>query len=202
MAKSKKIRIGKRNKLILVIGGIILLIAIIIVVLFQTGIFKDKDNDNNDSNNATPVEEVKKLKIVDQESTSRPYAIMINNINVARPLQSGLQDAYIIYEIIVEGGITRYMALFMDQNTERIGSIRSARHYFLDYALENDAIYVHHGQSPQAQSDFRTLGIDRIEVSENSTGWRDTSLNVSRIPLSSFSSVLLSSTAIVLSSIW
>ena len=179
MAKSKKIRMGKRNKLILVIGGIILLIAIIIVVLFQTGIFKDKDNDNNDSNNATPVEEVKKLKIVDEESTSRPYAIMINNINVARPLQSGLQDAYIIYEIIVEGGITRYMALFMDQNTERIGSIRSARHYFLDYALENDAIYVHHGQSPQAQSDFRTLGIDRIEVSENSTGWRDTSLNVS-----------------------
>lgn len=64
---------------------------------------------------------------------------MINNISVARPLQSGLQDAYLMYEIIVEGGITRYMALFMDQNTTRIGSIRSARHYFLDYALENDA---------------------------------------------------------------
>ena len=71
------------------------------------------------------------------------------------------------------------MALFLDQNTERIGSIRSARHYFLDYALENDAIYVHHGQSPQAKRDFTALGIERIEVSENKTGWRDTSLNVS-----------------------
>ena len=103
---------------------------------------------------------------------------MINNISVARPLQSGLQDAYIIYELIAEGGITRYMALFMDQNTERIGSIRSARHYFLDYALENDAIYVHHGQSPQAQRDFSALGVDRIVVDNSKTGWRDKSLNV------------------------
>ena len=71
------------------------------------------------------------------------------------------------------------MALFMDQNTTRIGSIRSARHYFLDYALENDAIYVHHGQSPQAQSDFSTLGIDRIVADNSKTGWRDKSLNVS-----------------------
>jgi hypothetical protein len=69
------------------------------------------------------------------------------------------------------------MALFMDQDTARIGSIRSSRHYYLDYALENDAIYVHHGQSPQALSDFSTLGVDRIEVS-NSTGWRDKTLNL------------------------
>ena len=103
---------------------------------------------------------------------------MINNISTARPLQSGLQDAYIIYEIIVEGGITRYMALFLDQNTERIGSIRSARHYYLDYALENDAIYVHHGQSPQAQSDFSKLGVDRVVVDNTKTGWRDNSLKV------------------------
>ena len=84
-----------------------------------------------------------------------------------------------MYEIIVEGGISRYLALFIDQSTERIGSIRSARHYFLDYALENDAIYVHHGQSPQAQSDFSKLGIERVVVDNSKTGWRDTSLNVS-----------------------
>ena len=104
---------------------------------------------------------------------------MINNLGAARPLQSGLQDAMIIYEMIVEGGLTRYMAVFQDQNTERIGSIRSARHYFLDYALENDAIYVHHGNSPQAAADFKTLNIDRISVDASKTGWRDKSLNVS-----------------------
>jgi hypothetical protein len=122
--------------------------------------------------------EVPKLKIVDENSTSRPFAVMINNHPSARPLQSGLQDAYIIYEIIVEGGMTRYMALFLDQNTERIGSIRSSRHYYLDYVLENDAIYVHHGQSPQAQSDFGRLGIDRVVADNGKTGWRDNSLGV------------------------
>ena len=126
-----------------------------------------------------PVVVENKVKIVNVDSKSRPFAVMINNIGVARPLQSGLQDAYIIYEIIVEGGLTRYMALFMDQHTERIGSIRSSRHYFLDYALENDAIYVHHGQSPQAQNDFSALGVDRISVDESKTGWRAKGLGVS-----------------------
>lgn len=123
--------------------------------------------------------EMKKLNILDINSTYRPYAVMINNIGAARPLQSGLQDAYIIYELIVEGGLTRYLALFIDADVERIGSIRSARHYFLDYALENDAFYVHHGQSPQAQSDFSKLGIDRIVIDSSKTGWRDRSLGVS-----------------------
>lgn len=182
MAKVRKIRWDKKNKKkFLIIGVIILLLILgITILLIINGKEKQSNNiiKNNEHVNTNKVEE-KKLQIVDVNSTSRPYAIMINNINVARPLQSGLQDAYIIYEIIVEGGITRYLALFLDQNTARIGSIRSARHYFLDYALENDAIYVHHGQSPQAQSDFSKLGIDRIAVNNTKTGWRDTTLNVS-----------------------
>ena len=156
-----------------------IIVLLLVVGLFLTGCGKKDDDENKNKKNNDDVVETKKLKIVDANSTSRPYAVMINNINVARALQSGLQDAYLMYEIIVEGGITRYMALFMDQNTERIGSIRSARHYFLDYALENDAIYVHHGQSPQAQSDFTALNVDRIVVDNSNTGWRDTSLNVS-----------------------
>lgn len=174
-------KVGKNKKVIFITLGVILLIAVGAFVSWKSGIFKEnntKVNINNTSNNNKEEEPEKKLQIVDEDSTSRPYAIMINNISTARPLQSGLQDAYIIYEIIVEGGITRYMALFLDQDTERIGSIRSARHYYLDYALENDAIYVHHGQSPQAQSDFRKLGIDRVVVDNTKTGWRDNSLNV------------------------
>ena len=159
---------------------IIAVLLIVITCVSLAGCGKKDENNNKKSNNETKNEntEPKKLKIVSETSTSRPYAVMINNIVTARPLQSGLQDAYIMYEIIVEGGITRYLALFMDASTTRIGSIRSARHYFLDYALENDAIYVHHGQSPQAQSDFSALGIDRIVVDNSKTGWRDKSLNV------------------------
>jgi len=158
---------------------IIAVLLIIITCVSITGCGKKEEEDKKStSGSKTDTKETKKLKIVNGNSTSRPYAIMINNIVTARPLQSGLQDAYIMYEIIVEGGITRYLALFMDQSTTRIGSIRSARHYFLDYALENDAIYVHHGQSPQAASDFSALKIDRIVVDDSKTGWRDKSLKV------------------------
>ena len=176
-----KLKFKKNKKPIFITICIVALLAITASILWVSGVFaSDKDNTENKNNEeVVPNEpEEKTLQIVDTNSTSRPYAVMINNINVARPLQSGLQDAYIIYEIIVEGGITRYMALFLDQDTERIGSIRSARHYFLDYALENDAIYVHHGQSPQAQSDFSRLDVDRIVVDNSKTGWRDNTLNV------------------------
>lgn len=172
----KKLKLKKKN-IIILIAAIIVLVAGVLVVL---GFLNKDDAKNliNKENNQKVEEQNKELKIVNLNSKSRPYAVMINNISTARPLQSGLQDAYIIYEMIVEGGLTRYMALFLDQETERIGSIRSSRHYFLDYALENDAIYVHHGQSPQAKSDFSNLGVDRIEVTESKTGWRDKTLNV------------------------
>ena len=116
------------------------------------------------------------LQIVDLDSTSRPFGVMINNIGGARPFQSGLQEAFIIYEIIVEGGISRYLALFIDAETERIGSVRSARHYFLDYALEHDAIYIYHGSSPQAKNDLRSFRLDTIVVNSSTTGWRDNTI--------------------------
>lgn len=176
MAKQKN---NKKTKvsIIVVTISIILVIGVGLLLFLNT-----KKNSNlpkiTKKDSTTPTIE-SNLKIVDLNSKTRPYAVMINNLGVARPLQSGLQDAMIIYEMIVEGGLTRYMAIFQDQNTERIGSIRSARHYFLDYALENDAIYVHHGNSPQAVADFKTLNIDRISVDASKTGWRDKTLNVS-----------------------
>lgn len=175
MARRKKL--NKKGKLLLCVFIVLIIGAIVVFAMFNGKQETSTEKKKEKKKEVPKVEE--KLKIVDLDSKSRPYAVMINNINVARPLQSGLQDAYIIYEIIVEGGITRYMALFQDQTTERIGSIRSARHYFLDYAMENDAIYVHHGQSDQALADFSKLDLDRIVVDNNNTGWRDTTLNVS-----------------------
>ena len=170
----------KVQKLKLKHKNLLIIIAILLIVLLCLFIKpkKDKPVIEKKTKKTNETVEVEKINIVDVNSKSRPFAIMINNVGVARPLQSGLQDAYIIYELIVEGGITRYLALFLDANTERIGSIRSARHYYLDYAKENDAIYVHHGYSPQAYSDFSNMNIDRIEVSTPKTGWRDTSLKV------------------------
>ena len=163
-----KILKNKKVLLSLIIVAIIILVGLLVFL-------NTNKHQNNESDKTTTKTTTKKVNIVDVNTKSRPYAIMINNVAGARKLQSGLQDAYIIYEMMVEGGITRYLALFLDQNTERIGSIRSARHYYLDYALENDAIYVHHGYSPQAREDWNSLGVDRIEVNESTTGWRDKS---------------------------
>ena len=175
----KKQKNNKKVKVSVIVATISIILVIGVALLLFLGSKKDSTLPKiTKKNSTTPVAE-RSLKIVDLNSKTRPYAIMINNLGVARPLQSGLQDAMIMYEMIVEGGLTRYMAVFQDQNTERIGSIRSARHYFLDYALENDAIYVHHGNSPQAAADFKTLNIDRISVDASKTGWRDKSLNVS-----------------------
>ena len=173
MPKTKKQKLKLKHKnLIIIIGCLLLILLCLIVIRKKPEKLEDKPKKKD-----VKVEQ-KNIKIVDVNSKSRPFAVMINNVSTARPLQSGLQDAYIMYEIIVEGGITRYLALFLDTNTERIGSIRSSRHYYLDYAKENDAIYVHHGYSPQAYNDFSALNVDRIEVSTPKTGWRDKSLNV------------------------
>ena len=159
---------------------IILFVLIIIAgAIFYFLNFSPKKEEIKDKINDIIEEKPKPtLKIVDESSYTRPIAVMINNHNQARPYHSGLQDAYIVYEAIVEGGITRMMAVFKDQTTARIGSVRSSRHYFLDYALENDAIYVHFGWSPQAENDIRSLGVNNINGLYDNAFWRDYNLPV------------------------
>lgn len=86
--------------------------------------------------------------IVDEEvTTRRPVAVMINNISVAQPVQTGLTKADIVYETEVEGGITRLMAVYQDiTKVAKFGTVRSARYPYVDLAMGHQAIYVHHGQ--------------------------------------------------------
>lgn len=120
------------------------------------------DGENGVGNILTPKKEEKKLKIFDEDSNSRVVAVMINNNHDAWP-HAGLQDSFLNYEIIAEGGITRIMSLFKDKLPDKIGSVRSSRPYFLDYVMENDAIYAHFGGSDQAYSDMSSYGIDHID---------------------------------------
>lgn len=95
-------------------------------------------------------------------SKSRPVAVMIDNDSYLSRPQWGIENAFIIYEAMVEGASTRMMALFLDSDVKKVGPVRSSRHYFLDYALENDAIYAHCGFSPQASNDIKALGVNNI----------------------------------------
>ena len=165
-----------------------LIIIVIVLILIGGGLYfiltKDKNgNDDNKTSNKTTTT-TSNVKIVNLNSKTRPFAVMINNHPTARAHHAGLQDAYIIYEFIVEGGMTRYLALFKDQDTAKIGSVRSSRHYFLDYALENDAIYVHWGWSPQAQSDIKTLGVNNINgLYDAKYFYRDQDLKAQKVAL-------------------
>jgi len=131
-----------------------------------------KENENDSDNQQ---EEQKEVSIIDLNNKERPYAVMINTHNAALP-QAGLQNAYIVYEIMVEGGITRMMALFKGKDVEKIGSVRSARTQYLGYVYENDAIYVHAGGAEDALIRIYNEGISDVDV-DGQYGVRDTNLN-------------------------
>lgn len=110
-------------------------------------------------------------------SGNRPYAVMLNNLTVALP-QHGNSQADVIYEILAEGGITRMMALYQDvTGVGNIGSIRSARHYYLELAQGHDAIYIHAGGSPQAYDLINAGAIASVDGTKgglsNKVFWRD-----------------------------
>ncbi|HHW68729.1 MAG TPA: DUF3048 domain-containing protein, partial [Tenericutes bacterium] len=167
----------KQKTLFILLFLVVISLLAVCIIIYNKDSGKTKLNNNNNTGNnkEKPVVVEKKVEIINLESKTRPYAVMINNNHAAWP-HAGLNDAYLVYEIIVEGGITRLMALYKDQETAKIGSVRSSRHYFLDYALENDAIYVHYGWSPQAQTDISKLKVDNING--GSPFWRDTTLKV------------------------
>jgi len=105
-----------------------------------------------------------------------PIAVMVENATEIRP-QFGLGAASVVYEALVEGGITRFMAVYdyRDQ-VEKIGPVRSARPYFLDWAAEYQPAFFHVGGSPQALEaingysiiDINEMGVNEIYFSRGS----------------------------------
>ena len=156
---------------------VLVLLIIIAGVLFALKIVGENNTQMANGESASPEVNEQEPEVPTPKTLagdSRPVAVMIDNHIDAMP-QAGLLEADIVYEIIVEGGETRLMLILQDEDDlEKVGPVRSSRHYFLDYALENDAIYVHYGWSPQAQSDISTLGVDNINgiYESSSSFWR------------------------------
>lgn len=96
-------------------------------------------------------------------SATRPAAIMINNIKVSCP-QIGVSQADVMYECLVEGGYTRLMMLTADyESLPEVGSVRSARDYYLDLAADYDAIYVHAGGSTYAYDSIAERSVNNLD---------------------------------------
>ncbi len=108
---------------------------------------------------------------------SRPIAVMVNNLKKALP-QLGVSQADIIYELPAEGGITRMLAVFQSvEGVGNIGSVRSARDYYVSIAYGHDAIFLHAGGSPQAYSAIKNWGVTALDCVngpyEGTLYWRD-----------------------------
>lgn len=168
------------KRLYLIIAGLLVLGAIILIVTYMAlkGGSKPAQTAPPPVTTPSPVTpERNKLKVFDEDSNERPIAVMIDNA-IGNAKHAGLQESYLNYEILVEGGITRIMAIYKDKDANLIGPIRSSRHYFLDYALESDAIYVHYGWSPYAADDTTKLKVDNVNGVTDATPFRRDSNSV------------------------
>lgn len=121
------------------------------------------------------------------------FLAMIDNHKDARP-QYGIGEADIVYEMPVEGGITRFMAIFIEKKLKKIGPIRSAREYFVKLAYPYKGLYVHCGGSPYAYIAIKKLGIyDLDELKYRGYFKRD---NNKKSPHNLFTSTILLNKAI------
>jgi len=100
------------------------------------------------ANNA-PLCPIDGLPTTEEQILRRPLAVMIENSPQARP-QSGLTQACAVYEAITEGGITRFLAIYLHADPPSLGPVRSARPHFINLEREYNAAYVHCGESYEA----------------------------------------------------
>lgn len=139
------------------------ILSIILIIINITKIF---DNDKNTIENNTNVidqnnieENVQQINLIPRKidgimvengkENLFPYAAVIENSIDARPL-SGINEANIIYEVQAEGSITRFLALYAnDQKIDKIGPIRSARPYYAELSDEYNPLFIHFGGSPE-----------------------------------------------------
>jgi hypothetical protein len=91
------------------------------------------------------------------QAAQHPIAVMVDDHADARP-QSGFNKASVVWQAPAEGGIPRYMLIFQENTPGMVGPVRSARYYFIAWAAEWRAMYVHAGGSPQALSTLSSQG--------------------------------------------
>ena len=119
------------------------------------------------------------LPVADASVNQKPVTgAMIENSLDARP-QSGLSQAGVIFEAVAEGGVTRFLALFQDTAPNDIGPIRSARPYYVSWAMGFDAAYAHVGGSPDALSDITAWSVKDMNQFYNGSSYHRVSSRAS-----------------------
>lgn len=95
------------------------------------------------------------------EVDHRAVAVMVNNHSKARP-QSGLHKADIVYEVLAEGELTRFLAIFQSEMPDVVGPVRSARDYYIELSEGYNSLFVAHGFSPEAKEILYSGRVDHL----------------------------------------
>ena len=100
----------------------------------------------------------------------RPVAVMVNNVMPAMP-QYGVEEADLIFEIPVEGDVTRFMALYADYTAvPKVCAVRSCRYYFPVFSEGFDAFYVNWGIDDSIGDYLKTLDLDQFDGMSDGNG--------------------------------
>lgn len=155
---------NKRTRIIVLIFGLILLVVLPTAWILSTrngSITLWMRNSLGITDNSTESSATTTEVIAPAPDRTRPLAVMIDNHPDARP-QSGVAAADVVWEVPVEGGLTRNMFIFRSTEAKEIGPVRSARPYFLSWASEYDAIYAHVGGSDESLANLASgkYGLD------------------------------------------
>lgn len=103
-------------------------------------------------------------KVLDGTERYQPVIVSIENATGARP-QTGLMNADIVYETLVESNITRFQALFSDDVPSYVGPVRSARYYCVDLQREWNGMYAHIGYTGLSGAYARSWSDCAIHIS-------------------------------------
>lgn len=153
----------RQKKTIFIIAGLFL----IILFIFISRSGKDR----------SILQKQQDIEVYAPQFSKLPIAIVLDNFKDARPL-SGIEKASIIYEFPVEGDITRFLGIYNQESLpDKIGPIRSARPYFVEWAEEYGALFIHVGGSPKGldalyQSQYIPYSINEMS-SQRIYFWRD-----------------------------
>ena len=158
----EKLKINKKQKQVLIFFITLIIITSLFILIYNSLGFGKKDSeiiktdnkeeltDEENSLEGLARRKIDGVYVEEGKENFYPITIMIENMIDARP-QSGLSKANLIYEALVEAGITRFLAVYAsDEDVEEIGPVRSARPYYLDWAAEFASLYIHSGGSPES----------------------------------------------------
>jgi hypothetical protein len=155
----------KRQK---IIGGIIaalILILGIAAVQAINNIGQNVEGPNAVIKKSTEPSKLTGIEVDPDINKRKVIAVMIENSPDARP-QAGMNQAGVVFEAIAEGGITRFCALFLENQPNYLGPVRSVRPYYVDWLAGFDAAVGHAGGSAQGLAKVANLNIDDLDYTK------------------------------------